>query len=114
MIFSLREIGPDGLVVTIHTDGCKDLSSEVIYLEHVQAKVSMQYSQRGDITLSLLSPNGTRTLLLAKRKKDTEEGEFTDWPFMSVHFWGENPVGQWKLEVKNTGGDANHGELAIL
>ncbi len=24
-----------------------------------------------------------------------------DWPFMSVHHWGENPVGTWILEVHN-------------
>ena len=69
----------------------------------------MTYSQRGDIRLTLISPNGTRSLLLAKRKKDTEEGDFVDWPFMSVHFWEENPKGQWKLEIENTGGDNNHG-----
>ena len=24
---------------------------------------------------------------------------FINWPFMSVHSWGENPYGQWKLQV---------------
>ena len=26
---------------------------------------------------------------------------FIDWPFMSTHFWGENPSGTWHLEVHN-------------
>ena len=26
---------------------------------------------------------------------------FVDWAFMSVHSWGENPLGNWTLEVHN-------------
>ena len=26
---------------------------------------------------------------------------FTNWPFMSVHTWGENPLGKWTLEIHN-------------
>ena len=26
---------------------------------------------------------------------------FIDWPFMSTHFWGEDPSGTWHLEVHN-------------
>ena len=26
--------------------------------------------------------------------------DFINWPFMSVHFWGENPNGEWKLKVR--------------
>ena len=26
---------------------------------------------------------------------------FNDWPFMTVHSWGENPVGRWTLEIHN-------------
>ncbi len=45
-----------------------------------------------------------------KRKNDYLEGQFKDWPFMSVHFWGEKPFGTWKLEIENTGSLLNRGQ----
>lgn len=29
--------------------------------------------------------------------------KFNDWPFLSVHFWGEKAAGTWKLIVTNAG-----------
>lgn len=46
---------------------------------------------------------------MQKRKNDYLEGQFKDWPFMSVHFWGEKPPGIWKLQVENTGSLLNRG-----
>lgn len=40
---------------------------------------------------------GTRTQVLKPRSKDQSKLGFVNWPFMSVHTWGENPKGQWKL-----------------
>ncbi len=85
-------------------------SNEIQYLEHVQAKISLEYSHRGDLQLHLVSPNGTRSTLLQKRKNDYQEGQFRDWPFMSVHFWSEKPAGTWQLEVENVGSHLNRGE----
>lgn len=28
---------------------------------------------------------------------------FNQWPFMSVHTWGEAPHGNWQLEIHNEG-----------
>lgn len=33
------------------------------------------------------------------RYKDDDTEGYKNWPFMSVQTWGENPHGQWKLEV---------------
>ena len=30
-----------------------------------------------------------------------EGSGFTNWPFMTVHSWGENPLGKWTLEIHN-------------
>lgn len=48
--------------------------------------------RRGDIMIELLSPVGTKSVLLPHRKNDfvNEEG-YSDWPFMSVHHWGRIP-----------------------
>ena len=76
--------------------------------------------KRGDIQVELLSPMGTRSILLPYRNKDNvpykslsmllsafgkppDEVEqfagegYIDWPFLSVHFWGEDPSGKWTL-----------------
>ena len=58
---------------------------------------------RGDIQLELTSPRGTTSILLPYRTVDLWPGEYTDWPFMSVHFWGEDPSGDWTLTISNRG-----------
>lgn len=75
----------------------------VNYLEHVQARVSLSAVRRGDLRIALTSPAGTKVTLLAPRPHDSSRAGFNSWPFMSVHMWGENPIGNWQLEVTNEG-----------
>ena len=58
---------------------------------------------RGDIRLELTSPQGTTSIILPYRILDSWPGEYTNWPFMSVHFWGEDPSGDWTLTITNRG-----------
>ena len=58
---------------------------------------------RGDIQLELTSPLRTTSILLPYRIRDSWPGNYTKWPFMSVHFWGESPTGDWTLTVTNRG-----------
>ncbi len=55
---------------------------------------------RGDMELELVSPSGTKTSLLSQRLFDFDTDGYTDWPFMSVHFWGEDPNGDWLLTFR--------------
>ncbi|CAN8004965.1 unnamed protein product, partial [Ixodes hexagonus] len=75
----------------------------VRFLEHVQAKVTLSATRRGDLHIYLTSPAGTRSTLLAQRPLDNSRSGFQAWPFMSVHTWGESPNGEWKLEIHNDG-----------
>lgn len=75
----------------------------VNYLEHVQAKVSLTADRRGDIEIYLSSPSGVKSTLLAQRPHDNSRTGFHSWPFMTVHMWGERPLGKWKLEIHNNG-----------
>ncbi|XP_063876534.1 furin-like protease 1, isoforms 1/1-X/2 [Scylla paramamosain] len=75
----------------------------VNFLEHVQAKVSLSADRRGDIEIYLASPAGTKSTLLAQRPHDSSHTGFHSWPFMTVHMWGERPLGKWILEVHNNG-----------
>ncbi|EEC08478.1 proprotein convertase subtilisin/kexin type 4, furin, putative, partial [Ixodes scapularis] len=75
----------------------------VRFLEHVQAKVTLSATRRGDLHIYLTSPAGTRSTLLAQRPLDNSRSGFQAWPFMSVHTWGESPNGEWRLEIHNDG-----------
>lgn len=50
-------------VFEINTDACAGKDYEVNYLEHVQCVVSLNSTRRGDVTLYLISPSGTRCFL---------------------------------------------------
>ncbi|XP_031635656.1 furin-like protease 1 isoform X1 [Contarinia nasturtii] len=83
----------------------------VNYLEHVQAKISLTSPRRGDIQIFLTSPAGTKVTLLTSRSHDSSRSGFNQWPFMSVHTWGESPHGQWLLEIRNEGRFMGHTAL---
>lgn len=61
-------------------------------------------SGRGDIYITLQSPSATSSTLLFKRPYDTDRTVgYSNWPFVSVHFWGEDPLGSWTLTVNYDG-----------
>ncbi|KAK7601148.1 hypothetical protein V9T40_008589 [Parthenolecanium corni] len=78
-------------------------AGDINYLEHVQARITLDAKKRGDIRIILISPVGTRSVLLTPRMRDSSRDGFQDWPFMTVHCWGESPLGTWKLELHNQG-----------
>lgn len=78
------------------SDGC---GNGVRYLEHVQARVMFQSDKRGALEIFLTSPSGLKSQLLTRRPRDTDNNEI-DWFFMTVHHWGENPSGKWRLRVQ--------------
>ena len=58
------------------------------------------HPKRGDIKVELESPSGTKSTLLPYRKYDFINAEgYDSWPFMSVHYWGEDPNGTWTVYV---------------
>ncbi|KPM11024.1 furin-like protein protease 1, isoforms 1/1-X/2-like protein [Sarcoptes scabiei] len=91
--------------------------SELKYMEHVQVVINLTTPKRGDIEIEIRSPSGTRSTLLTKRPKDSSGLGFSNWPFMTVHFWGESPNGKWILIINNTGRHNNtilHGWSLIM
>jgi len=74
----------------------------VRFLEHVISPIHVTAGRkRGDLRIYLQSPSGTRATLLHNRPQDFSGSGFTNWPFMSVHSWGESPIGKWHLEIYN-------------
>ena len=66
-------------------------------------KVNLTAQKRGDIEIKITSPAGTTSTLLAVRPMDNSRSGFANWPFMTVHDWGEQPNGYWELTVINHG-----------
>ncbi|BFY97734.1 hypothetical protein BsWGS_00775 [Bradybaena similaris] len=90
------------ITVTLYTDGCEGTGNHVKYLEHVQARITMTASRRGEICIFLSSPSLTKSTLLAKRARDVSREGFNNWAFMTTHNWGESAKGQWTLEIENS------------
>nr|CAI5824685.1 unnamed protein product [Callosobruchus analis] len=81
-------------------DACGGTLNEVRFLEHVQCKISLRFFPRGNLRIQLTSPMGTTSTLLFERPRDVVSSNFDDWPFLSVHYWGEKAEGRWHLQVK--------------
>ncbi|XP_067665246.1 neuroendocrine convertase 1-like isoform X1 [Haliotis asinina] len=99
------------LEVEIFTSGCVDQDNEINFLEHVILTLSADYTKRGDLSVYLVSPEGTRTTLLFKRTHDRSSSGYKHWPLMSVHTWGESPRGTWRLIFEDTSGNDNYGSV---
>ena len=72
--------------------------------------------KRGNIQIELTSPDSTTSVLLPYRNYDfVNEVGYDNWPFMSVHHWGENPVGTWTLKVsfKSSSGSVQLSNLNV-
>ncbi|KAA8592193.1 hypothetical protein FQN60_017648 [Etheostoma spectabile] len=80
--------------------GCTDNPNHhVIYLEHVVVRITITHPRRGDLSINLTSPSGTKSQLLANRLFDHSMEGFKNWEFMTTHCWGEKAAGDWVLEI---------------
>lgn len=88
------------LSMYMDVDGCQNNSANTVnYVEHVQCRISLKFFPRGDLRIVLTSPMGTESVLLFERPLDIISSTFDDWPFLSVHYWGEKIVGRWQLKI---------------
>ncbi|XP_036614156.1 proprotein convertase subtilisin/kexin type 4 [Trichosurus vulpecula] len=97
--------------VSQNVSACQGEDPHIRSLEHVQVQLSLTYSRRGDLEITLTSPMGTHSTLVAVRPFDTSSRGYKNWIFMSTHFWDENPQGIWILELENKGYYYNFGTL---
>ncbi|RMB94255.1 hypothetical protein DUI87_29061 [Hirundo rustica rustica] len=87
---------------TLSSACAEQRDQHVLYLEHVVVRLSIAHPRRGDLQISLISPAGTRSQLLARRVFDHSNEGFKGWEFMTVHCWGERAAGEWTLEIHDT------------
>lgn len=79
-----------------------NVSANNFKTEHVTLKTNISHSNRGDIEISIISPSGTKSTLINKHN-DTND-HYSQWEFMSVFYWGENPNGTWNVIIRDTTG----------
>ncbi|KAK4300779.1 hypothetical protein Pmani_027042 [Petrolisthes manimaculis] len=84
--------------LTLSVAGC-----QVVQLEHVQVNLSISARNRGQVEVVLESPLGTVSTLLSRRPLDLSPYGIHNHPLMTVHMWGEDPRGIWKLRLKYYG-----------
>ncbi|XP_026860300.2 furin (paired basic amino acid cleaving enzyme) a [Electrophorus electricus] len=99
------------LVISKSVDACQGQPNFVSSLEHAQARLTLSYNRRGNLAIYLISPQGTRSTLLAPRPHDYSSEGFNDWAFMTTHSWDEDPRGEWTLEMENVEGASDYGTL---
>ncbi|KAI9206671.1 the Pro protein Convertase Furin [Polychytrium aggregatum] len=76
-----------------------DRSNMISRLEHVQVVLRLVHPKRRFLTISLVSPAGTESILGTPRPRDTSDQGFNPWTFTTVHHWGESPLGRWQLRL---------------
>ncbi|CAI2293279.1 unnamed protein product [Caenorhabditis sp. 36 PRJEB53466] len=73
---------------------------EVSKVERIVIRASIFHPNRGQLQVKLTSPQGTTSELLPIRASDSSPN-LLDWDFVSVHFFGENPRGIWRLNISS-------------
>lgn len=90
-----------------------------INIEYVEVKVDIDHSRIGDLVITLISPDGTQSVLLDRPGKtpgsdDADTGLADEgglkFTLSSANFYGETGIGQWQLQIT----DAVTGETGIL
>jgi subtilisin-like proprotein convertase family protein len=68
--------------------------------ESVEILLDLRSFSRGDLEVTLTSPQGTKSVLApGKRPEDTQLDVDERWNLMTVRAWGESPFGEWTLNV---------------
>ncbi|XP_078352676.1 proprotein convertase subtilisin/kexin type 4-like isoform X1 [Oculina patagonica] len=85
-------------------------SCPINFLEHVQVRVNLNYTIRGELEINLTSPQGTTSRLTQYRPNDNFPNEtyLTNWVILTLHHWGEHPSGTWELSLKSAKPEHNN------
>lgn len=79
--------GKKGLAVTFDVSKTMLLGANLERLEHVQITMNINHSRRGDLSVTLISPDNIVSYLSVTRRDDNATTGYIDWTFMSVAHW---------------------------
>lgn len=77
--------------------------NDPIDLQHVRVQLDFSFTRFRDIGVFLISPSGTVSELLFRPTNGEIMAISQSIELTSVHFWGENPVGEWQLIIRDQG-----------
>ncbi|ATC96861.1 S8 family peptidase [Pseudoalteromonas tunicata] len=77
---------------------------QALTVESVQVKLNIDHSRLRDLAIELVSPSGTRSVLMSARTGflGGNDGGYTDAVMLNNHFYGEQAQGEWTLNVIDT------------
>ena len=101
------------LTLTVNRENCG-----IRFLEYVEVQIDLTFPRRGNLQMFSESPGRTRSQLLYPRAFDSIVGtkNFTKWTVSSLHYWGEDPIGDWKILIENSkpGRKTRNGNRLVL
>ncbi|MDJ0713201.1 MAG: S8 family serine peptidase [Prochloraceae cyanobacterium] len=70
-------------------------------IDSVEVALDISHTWRGDLEVSLISPSGTVSQLIARPRNGTDNNDNIVFNTSSTHYRGEDSGGLWTLEVKD-------------
>jgi len=92
---TIRDNNSSGLVKYFDTRSLSGLR-----VEHATVTTDISHPSRGELEIQLTSPDGTTSRLAEKHTSYVfDPADYPDWTFSTVHNWGEDSRGLWKLKI---------------
>jgi subtilisin-like proprotein convertase family protein len=87
-------------------DGFSGISDTVtmtgaLQIDFVEVDLNLIHPYRGDLVVTLTSPNGTESVLVNRPGNGGDTGDNIVFTLSSTHHWGENSAGDWTLTVRD-------------
>jgi Ca2+-binding RTX toxin-like protein/subtilisin-like proprotein convertase family protein len=81
-------------------------------VEWIELRLTLDHSFAGDLKIALISPDGTRSLLLDQPNRGQNATNDLSFTLSSAQFRGEAAAGEWQLEVLDADGNGIGGTVA--
>jgi subtilisin-like proprotein convertase family protein len=92
---TIRDNNSSGLVKYFDTRSLSGLR-----VEHATVTTDITHPSRGELEIQLTSADGTTSRLAEKHTSyAADPADYPDWTFSTVHNWGEDSRGLWKLKI---------------
>lgn len=86
-------------------------------IDHVELSVNITHYNRGDLRITLTSPDGTDSVIFNRPLNGTDSGDNLVFKLSSNAFWGERSAGSWTVVVQDlktgTAGTVNSLSLKV-
>jgi len=80
-------IGPNGVEAKMKITEEMTTENNLEALEHIDVRVWISHTRRGDVEVEIASPNGIRSVLAKPRSEDDSTSGFPGWRFMTIKHW---------------------------